>query len=169
MKKVSHFLNNIEEYTCAILMGIMVVVVFLQVVARFILKSSLPWSEETSRYLLVWITFLGASAGVKTGAHVGVEAVTLLLPPKARKLVNLLGIAICIFFSVAVCIFSVSIIAKQIEMAQISPAMQIPMWWAYAAIPVGTVLMTIRYIQSSIKLIKNQTGEGDGNGIDVSV
>lgn len=169
MKKVTHFLNNFEEYTCAVLLGIMAVVVFIQVIFRFVVKASLPWSEETSRYLLVWITFLGAAAGVKTGAHVGVEAVTLMLPAKIRKIVNLLGIAICIFFCVSVCIFSFGIISTQMQMTQVSPAMQIPMWIPYAAIPVGMVLMTIRYIQVALKIMKNQVGEGDLNGIDASV
>ncbi len=92
MKKITHFLNNFEEYTCIVLLGIMAVVVFIQVIFRFVVKASLPWSEETSRYLLVWITFLGASAGVKTGAHVGVEAVTLMLPYKLRNPVSVFNL-----------------------------------------------------------------------------
>lgn len=165
MKKIKDFLNNFEEYTCIVLLGIMAVVVFIQVIFRFVVKASLPWSEETSRYLLVWITFLGASAGVKTGAHVGVEAVTLMLPYKLRKMVNLLGIAICVFFSVAVCVFSLGIISTQVEMAQVSPAMQIPMWIPYLAIPVGMILMTIRYIQSTVKVFKELKAGGEDHGV----
>jgi len=168
MKKVAHFLNNFEEYTCTVLLAIMVIVVFIQVVFRFVVKASLPWSEETARYLLVWITFLGASAGVKTGAHVGVEAVTLLLPVKLQKLVNLINIAVCVFFCVAVCIFSFNIISTQMEMTQVSPAMQIPMWIPYAAIPVGMVLMTIRFIQGSLAVLRDLKAGGGDRGVSVS-
>lgn len=161
MKNLSHFFKNFEEYICGIMMAVMVVVVFIQVVYRFVIQSSLPWSEEVARYLLVWITFLGASSGVKHGSHVGVEAVLLMLPQKARKYVNLLSAGLSIFFSIVVVVFSMGIISKQIEMAQVSPAMQIPMWWAYAAIPVGATLMAVRYVQSAIAIMKNKAVVGE--------
>lgn len=163
MKKILHIFDNIEEYLCGSMMAIMALVVFLQVVYRFVLKSSLPWSEEVSRYLLVWITFIGASSGVKHGSHIGVEALLLILPKKLKKFVNLGSIAICIFFCSVVSVFSLKIIAKQMELAQVSPAMQIPIWWAYLAIPVGTILMSIRYIQVAITIYhhKNIIVEGD--------
>ncbi|WP_213974247.1 TRAP transporter small permease [Tepidanaerobacter acetatoxydans] len=152
MEKVKKIFNNIEEFFVVILLLIMTVVVFWQVVCRFVLKASLPWSEELSRYILVWVTFLGASIGVKRGAHIGVEAFLMLLPKQARKFVNYLISAVCVIFCFIVFKESLSIIKMQIANAQVSPAMQIPMWWAYLAIPVGMVLMSIRFIQVSLKL-----------------
>ncbi|MEA4893044.1 MAG: TRAP transporter small permease [Peptococcaceae bacterium] len=147
MKKFFRFLDKFEEYSLAILMGIMAVVVFLQVIFR-VIGGSLTWSEETSRYLTVWITFIGASLGVRRGAHIGVEAFTMLIPAKPRKVVIMLGQLLCIFFCGVVCFYSIGIIQNQILYGQISPAMRIPMWWPYAAIPVGSALMIIRYLES---------------------
>lgn len=148
MKAVTKIFNNIEEYLVVFLLTVMTAVVFWQVVARFVLKTPLPWSEELARYFLVWTTFLGASIGVKRGAHIGVEAFTLLLPKNARKIVQYLAVALSVIFLLVVFKESITIIQKQLATNQVSPAMRIPMWWAYAAIPVGTLLMSIRFIQT---------------------
>jgi C4-dicarboxylate transporter DctQ subunit len=109
---------------------------------------------------MVWVTFVGASIGVKRGAHVGVEAFVLILPKKAKTLVKYLGIIISIVFCIVVLGVSLGILHRQIIGHQVSPAMRIPMWWAYGAIPVGTFLMTIRFIQSLFKnrAAKTETG-----------
>lgn len=150
MNKVSQMLDNIEKYLLFVLLAAMTIIVGMQVIARFILHDSLSWSEEIARYLLVWTTFIGASLGVKQGAHIGVEAFTLLLPKKARKVVNYIAVVLCVIFCVAVLIESSTILQKQIATNQISPAVQMPMWIPYLALPVGTVLMTFRFIQSVI-------------------
>ena len=61
MKVLKKLAMNFEAYLCAIAIAVMSVVVFVQVVFRFIVKSSLPWSEELSRYLQVYITFFGTA------------------------------------------------------------------------------------------------------------
>lgn len=150
MKKTkNNILDNIEETLLVIMMGAIAFVIFIQVVFR-VLGKSLPWSEELSRYMLVGITFIGASYGIRRKAHVGVEAVLLALPEKYRDIVSVINVIICIIFNVVVCAFSIKIIHTQILYGQVSPAMQIPMWIAYLPIPIGMSFMVIRYIQSII-------------------
>ena len=165
MSKTKHILNHLEEYILTVFMAVIALVVFLQVVFR-LLGQSLPWSEEFSRYLLVWITFVGASQGVKKASHVGVEAFTLILPIKARKIAGLLSVAISIFFCIIIIVFSLSIIQTQIANKQISPAMQIPMWIAYAALPTGVTLMAIRHIQVAVRSIQKFSDDAMITGLE---
>jgi len=146
-------LKDPEGWLLAFFMGAIAVILFLQVVCRQ-LGNSLSWSEELSRYFAVWITFIGAAQGVKKGAHVGVEAFMLLFPVKVRKAAGILSVFICLFLCAVIGFFSLIILKTQIVNHQISPAMQMPMWLAYGAIPVGTLLMIIRYIQIVIKSVK---------------
>lgn len=161
METIKKFLNNIEEYLVVPLVGVMTVVTILQVIFRYIVKGSLPWSEELARYLMVWVTFVGASIGVKRGAHVGIEALVLALPKRAQIIVKYLGIVISIIFCIVVFGASLGILQRQIAGHQVSPAMRIPMWWAYAAIPVGTFLMTVRFIQTLVKTVAVKAGTRD--------
>lgn len=162
MKQLKKILNNFEGYLCAIMLIAMSIIVFMQVICRFILKSSLPWSEEASRYLLVWVSFLGGAYGIRQGAHLGVEAFTLMLPKKVRGFVEILCMVIGIVLCCIIFKFGVDIVSTQMRRVQYSPAMRIPMGYMYLAIPVGMVLFIIRYVQSIIDKIKEMR-QGTGS------
>lgn len=154
MQKLGRILDNIEKYLLFFLLGAMTIIIGFQVFGRFVLHNSLSWSEEVARYMLVWTTFIGASLGVKQGAHIGVEAFTLLLPKKARKVVNNIAYILCAIFTSAIFVQSLGILQKQISSHQVSPAVQMPMWIPYAALPVGMLLMTLRFIECLVNSIK---------------
>mgnify|MGYP005805075551 FL=1 len=155
MDGLKKFLNNFEGYICIGTLAVMSVVVFIQVFFRYVVKGSLPWSEELSRYLLVWTAFMGGAYGVRQGAHIGVEAFMLLFPKKIQKIVAILvkigGIILC----AVICYYGWRIVGTQIEKNQLSPAMRIPMGYMYAAIPIGMIFFIIRYIQDIIDDVKN--------------
>ena len=154
MKSLKKFLENFEGYLCVAMLIIMSIVVFIQVICRFILKSSLPWSEELCRYLLVWVSFRGGAYGVKTGAHLGVEAVTLIMPEKMRKIVEILMLILGIALCCVILRYGIDIVKTQFKRIQYSPAMHVPMAYAYLAIPVGMVFFILRYALRLIDTIK---------------
>lgn len=155
MNNLKKYLDNLEGYCCILTLSVMTVVVFIQVVFRFVIKSSLPWSEELSRYLLVWTAFLGGAYGVRTGAHIGVEAFTLLLPKKAQKVLSILVMVASIVLCAIIMKYGFSIVQTQLSKGQLSPAMRIPMGYMYAAIPIGMFFFIVRYVQDIIISIKN--------------
>ena len=152
MKK---FLENFEGYCCVVFLMAMSIILFVQVVFRFVLHAALPWSEEASRYLLVWTSFIGGAYGVRLGAHIGVEAFTLLLPKKAQKVLNLFVLVVSTVVCCVILKYGIDIVSTQLSKGQLSPAMRIPMGYMYAAIPVGMVFFIIRHIEEIIVEIKN--------------
>ena len=158
MKKFLYFLDHIEEYLLMIMMGAMAIVVIIQVIFR-VIGSSLPWSEELSRYLAVWITFIGAALGVKRGAHVGVEALKVALPKGPRRILELFALICMVFLACVVVYYSIQIIHMQLRTGQKSPAMRIPMWRAYIGIPIGMCLVVIRCIQTAVNLFRGKDNE----------
>ena len=141
------WLDNIEEYILLVLFPLMVIVVFVATCVRNLTVMSLPWAEEVARYSMVWIAYIGASLGIKRNAHLGVEAVLLLLPQGTRKYFDYLRYLIIILFNVLIAYYTFQIIQSQISTEQVSPSLRIPMWFAYGAVPVGAVLMAWRCIQ----------------------
>lgn len=134
-------INEYVEYITTFFIAVMVIVVFLQVVFRFIIQSSLAWSEEMARYLLIWITFLGASIGIKKKSHIGVEVVVNLFSEKIQAFIRIITNVITMTFLVAVIIWSQRLLT--IVSQQRSPAMEISMAIPYAAIVVSSVLMAL--------------------------
>ena len=141
------WLDNIEEYILLVLFPLMVIVVFVATCVRYLTVMSLPWAEEVARYSMVWIAYIGASLGIKRNAHLGVEAVLLLLPQGTRKYFDYLRYLIIILFNVLIAYYTFQIIQSQISTEQVSPSLRIPIWFAYGAVPVGAVLMAWRCIQ----------------------
>ena len=154
MKVVKKIADNFEGYCCAVMLAVMSVVVFLQIIFRFVIRASLPWSEELSRYLLVYITYFGCAYGIKTGAHLGVEAFVLILPKTVQKAINVLvqigGLVVCVL----ILKFGADIVFSQMQSGQLSPAMRLPMWTIYSAIPIGMAFCVIRYAVEIVKAVQ---------------
>lgn len=141
IEKLLNSINKAVEYVVTALLATMVVVVFLQVIFRFILEASLPWSEELARYILVWISFLGASIGVKRKSHIGVEAVTNYLPFKAKSIVAIIAHLLSSALFIILIVWGYQLIGK--VSGQESPAMEISMALPYSALFISGILMLL--------------------------
>lgn len=135
--------NNIVLKLCEILIMTMIpamtLVVFAQVVMRYVFKSPFIWAEELARYLLVWISCLGAAYGIRKGMHIAVQFLYDKFNQTARSTATLfIHLLVIMFFLVGI-IAGVEIALAQWN--QISPGLRIPMTWAYLSVPAGFVVM----------------------------
>jgi TRAP-type C4-dicarboxylate transport system permease small subunit len=86
MTKIIDLYCQALKLVIALCLAVMVVLVFGNVVLRYFFNSGITQSEELSRWLLVWLTFLGAIIAVREHAHLGVDTLVKALPPAGRKL-----------------------------------------------------------------------------------
>jgi TRAP-type C4-dicarboxylate transport system permease small subunit len=136
--------ENIEDFILIVLSILTVVVVFIQVIMRYIFGSSLVWSEELARYAFIWMIYIGVSYGVKRQAHISVDAFALLFKRKGKFILATCANVAFLAFAVILTYFSFDVVNK---MNSTSPAMSIPMKWVYAAPMIGLFLTAIRIIQ----------------------
>lgn len=130
---IKHLLNGI--------MGLLVTVVFLQVIFRFVLGSPLAWTEELARYSLIWLTFLGAAYAMSLKAHIGMEVfVNLFRTPGKKALYIVASIASLMFFLLMV-VEGYSLAMQ--GMSQSSPVLRIPMGAIYMIIPISGAVLII--------------------------
>lgn len=148
LERISHYANRWAERSCLVLLVAMTTVTFAQVFFRFVIVRSLPWSEEFSRYALVWASFLGASVALKRGLHIGVEAFVGKLVEKKRRQVYQLTLFLMMIFLLFVIIKGLQM--ASFNMRQSSPAMRIPMGLPYLAIPVGSILMFLHLLNEAV-------------------
>lgn len=153
MKSANKVLSKIEQYFIAILLLVIAVILFFNVVLRFF-GTSMLWAEELARYAIVWITFVGASVCVYKGAHIGVDVIMNVLSEKPKKILSIILAVFSLIFSVVFTYFSFKITMNVQGTNQVSSTMGIPMYLVYAAMPVGGLLMSIRYLQQFISLTK---------------
>lgn len=153
VKKQSLFfrsLDKFEDTSVTILYSVMVVVVFLQVFFRFVVRSSLPWSEEVARYVMAYAIFIGAAIAAKEGAHIGILAVVNKFPKSAEKYTKTFAMLVSFFFSIILIYLAFLIVQFLINTGQRSPALRIPMWLAYLSVLLGAVMMSIRFFQAAV-------------------
>jgi len=121
-----------------------VVVVFGQVVSRFLFNAPFSWSEELARYLQVWLIMLGSATCLRKGLHLTVDYAIHSLPQGIKRNLQLLSITAILFFLGVVFVSGISLIAATLN--QRTPALQMPVWVVYLAIPVGSLLMFLEAV-----------------------
>jgi C4-dicarboxylate transporter DctQ subunit len=141
------FINHFEEWAVIAAIAGMTILYSLSVLSRYITKTSMPWTDELVRHLFIWATFLGASIGVRRGAHLGVSVVQNLMPPMGKKIFAILITLCCVFTCVILVRYGVAMVSLQFAMDQRSSQLGIPIYWVGLAIPVGLLLCLIRFIQ----------------------
>ncbi|WP_227935615.1 TRAP transporter small permease [Alkalihalobacillus deserti] len=151
--------KHIEEVFLVVFSVIMVTAIFMQVFMRYVLGSSLAWSEELARYCFIWLVYLGISYGVRKQRHIKVDIVLILLKDKWKVVLNIVANLIFLAFAVFVIIYGYGIASKLLAFGQTSPALQLPMGLVYLATPVGMGLTAFRLIQQLIQLIRTLIGD----------
>jgi len=121
------------------LMGAMAVFVFANVVSRYLLNFSIIWVEELTRYMMVWVGFLGAGLVLRLGAHIAVEAFQDLLPRRAAQVLRAGIVALLAATFAAMTWLGVRYAAFAWE--QETPALNWSTGAIYLAIPIGSALM----------------------------
>lgn len=151
--------DHLEEYILVSSLMFNVFLIFIQIIMRYIFQNSLSWSEELARYIFLWQIWLGASFAVKEHRHLRIEAFLNLLPKKINKYVELLSLLIWVCFSVFLAYKGSELVIILIEHGQLSPAMRMPMFYAYSSVPVGCAFMGVRLIGEIINFFKNNFGQ----------
>jgi TRAP-type C4-dicarboxylate transport system permease small subunit len=142
------------ESVVALLMGVVVGTVILQVFCRFVLGNPLSWSEELARYAFVWVTFLGAAVAYRHGAHIIVETVVVQLP---RPLQVALAWLVDALMTVALLVLLVQGLGIVKTSSNVEATMLgIPMSWVYGAVPVGAAVMLAFQLERTLLRLRGQ-------------
>jgi C4-dicarboxylate transporter DctQ subunit len=99
MNQSKSFTDRIEETLISAILGVMTLITFANVVARYGFNKNILWALELTVFLFGWLVLLGASYAVKKGSHLGVDIVVNILTSKSRRVLGLVAVAVCVAFS----------------------------------------------------------------------
>ncbi|WP_227767314.1 TRAP transporter small permease [Zhaonella formicivorans] len=157
MSKLDKVLTAIEETVNGALLLSATAVLFVNVVLRYVFKSSTTWAEEAIRYAIVWVTFFGGSMCARNKMHVGIDIFVQMAPRPVKKVLMALAQLSAAFFTAVITYFGWASTQLVIETAQKSPAMMMPMWIVYIAMPLGSALMTIRFVAAAYAILTDKS------------
>lgn len=128
-------------------MALSSLLLFANVVLRYVFLAPISWAEELSIYAVIWIVFVGGSAVVRLRGHLAIDLLPKLLSPAGRRLLVIFVLLASLGFFAVFCYFSGLHTLRVQAAGQLTPNMQAPMWLTYLAMPVGAALMFLRTSQ----------------------
>lgn len=152
MKKVFMLLDkHLEEALLVFGTMVMILLIFYQVLMRHIFNSSIAWSEELARYIFIWQVWLAVPYTVTRGRHIRLELLIDAAKPKMRLVLDMIFFAVSAAFFLYIGYLAVGLTSSVMRMGQLTPAMLIPKWICYLALPVGSILGAFRFAQYGVK------------------
>lgn len=167
--RLGQVIDQIEEASIAICLGLMTLITFANVIARYAFNSNILWALELTVFLFAWLVLMGVSYGVKKHNHIGVDVIINLVSPGKRKLLALCAVTACLAFSVLILYGSWTywypfvterawLETEDIPMPEMFMFIadwlnegeryeKVPRFIPYAALPLGMALLTFRFLQ----------------------
>ena len=159
MKVLTDLFFRVAEFTLVTMLSLMVIMVFGNVVLRYGFNDGIISSEELSRYLFIWITFLGAIVTLRDNAHLGLDSLVRRLSLRGKKLAyaisNTLMLACCALM------FYGTFKQHGINASTRSPVLEIPMIWIYGVGYLTSVAMGLMIAAKLVALARGQFQESD--------
>lgn len=188
-------MNYLEEALITCLMGAATIIIFVSVAHRylsgfsipylqdFLLSINLSWAQELCIILFVWMAKFGAAYGVRTGIHVGVDVLINKLSAQKRGYFVLFGLLAGATFTTIVGSLGALFVwengahyaffnAFGLDLGDLyegptTPDLEWPTWVVYSAIPLGSYLMTLRFLQVAWNFLKtNELPHHDHGHVD---
>lgn len=176
--RFSRAVESIEETFIAITLGLMTLITFINVVARYVFNDNVLWALEVTVVLFAWLVLVGAAYGVKKTFHIGVDVVINILPAPLKKIAALATVVACLAFSLMLLKGSwdywypfaterVWMETNDIPMPDflrfIEPWLnegeayeKLPRFIPYFALPLGMLLLVLRFVQAGWQVLTNQ-------------
>lgn len=156
MKK---FFNNFENYIMAFGLTVMTFITVINVISRKFLGLSMSFLEEITTSMFLLITLLGAASAARKGAHLGLSALTDLLPKKFQKYVALITWVAAAFLSLFLIKFGIDMVQSEIAMGITTPSLGWPEAVFGSFVPIGGVFIFVRYTQWLVEIFMKSKKE----------
>lgn len=124
---------------------VLAIIGVMQVFFRYVAESSLAWTEELSRVLLIWLVLFAAAAELRRGAHIAMKLLVALFPPRLQCWVERVNLLLILCFSMILTVYGIQLSAN--TMAQSATILPITMGQVYLALPIGGAAMAINALR----------------------
>lgn len=151
------WLDKLLSSLIAVLMALMVINVSWQVFSRYVLEDPSSFTDELSRYMMIWLGMAGTALVSGKNGHLAIDILPEKAQGKKKLVVNLVIHSLVIFFGLMVMVIGGGNLVYITDMlGQKSATLQIPLSWIYIIIPVSGALVVFYHIHHLISVLKNQ-------------
>ncbi|MEM9441847.1 MAG: TRAP transporter small permease [Pseudomonadota bacterium] len=149
LERLNDRLLIVCKWLITAIVAVLAVILIAAVFYRYALNNAIAWSEEGSKYLMVWLTFLGAPIALRHAAHINIDLLVKLFPPRGRQAFYL-GINLVIIATMSIMLWKGWAFAE-LGARQVASSFNASMLWMYVAVPIGSALTVLVAIELSLK------------------
>lgn len=142
-------LGRIEEYILCGMVLQMGFSVFLQVLMRYLFHSAITWLDELVHIEVVFLTFFGASLGIKYGAHICVDVLKNSVKAPLQRILEAVNHLVIALYVSLVIYFGAGLIERMTAHPHFTPTLRIPKHYLYFMVCIGLALIGIRSLVKS--------------------
>lgn len=154
--KLLRFLNDhFEEYLLVVLMVVEVVVVFAQVVTRYVFHSPLAWSEELARYMFIWLVWIGAAYATKLRKNIIIDVVASKFKGNVKLISEIINFVLFVVLMLFMLWTTSTVMMQVYESNSIGTGTHLPMWIVWLSLPLSMALNLLRYTQNFVYDMKH--------------
>jgi TRAP-type C4-dicarboxylate transport system permease small subunit len=159
MGNLSKQINRLLHAAIAICLTCMATFVFANVILRYFFNYGLTWAEEASRYLFIWLIFLGAIVAYQENVHLGVDTLVNKLSVKGKRLLFICN-NIILAITMGLCADGAWKMTA-LTSTQVSPSMQLPMSLVYVSGFICSAAMVGISLYNLYRLFTNKVAESE--------
>ena len=153
MVKVNKFLH----WTIGLLLGCIFLLLVCQVLVRYVIDTSVPWTEEAARFLTIWTVFLGVAVALRNKSLIAVEVIVQFVPNSVERIFRIVVLLFSLFLMSYILYLGTNLSLNAVQ--QDSTALGIPMWIPYASVPVGSLFTLLNILVVMIEVFTEKSKE----------
>lgn len=146
MKAFANWVYKIEKGVGGALLLLMLGLVFFATVGRYSGWYNMAWSDEASRYCMIWSVFVVAGLSAQRGQMFSIDIVSEKLPLKGQRIFAIVRLVLVLAFCAFCLVYGTKMMIHQTNIGQTSPSLKMPMWIMYSCVPFGCLLLAAHYI-----------------------
>ena len=151
----TQFVYALDEILASTALAVIILLTLAGVFCRYLLNHPIPWQEEVSTVLMVWLVFMGCSVVAKKSAHIRIDTLSKLAPPRART-VWLIAVNLIMLTVLGIVCFYAARLTMQTQ--KLTTLLKIPYQVVYAAAPISIALIIIHTVIDTVKLTRHRNG-----------
>lgn len=151
--------EKLEPFLIVVLTITFVIIVLMEVFRRYVLHNPSSWSDETARYIFIYVVYLAAAWAIKSGSHIKMDIIMSFVNEKWKFILRTFGNLVFALCAVTIIANSIPVIDLHFQMGNLAESralaeLNFNLGYAYIALPLGWGLVLIRLIQSQIIMYK---------------
>lgn len=140
------FLHKFEESVLSILLVAMTILVFTEVIARFVFNHGISWAQELTLIINSWMVLLGASYCIREKAHIGVEFLVEKLKGKAARIAAITALSACLLYA-AIYLYGAAVyVWEDYQIGIELDDMPVQTWIPASVLVIGFALVGVRFV-----------------------